>query len=52
MPRSSLGAYCFGSAFLGIAYWDPMFHLITAAILLNVLVKKEASRLAEPRSGL
>ena len=42
--RASLGAYCVGSAFLGIAYWDLLFHLIAAAILLRALAQREASR--------
>ncbi|MEE4661863.1 MAG: putative O-glycosylation ligase, exosortase A system-associated, partial [Halieaceae bacterium] len=41
--RASIGAYCVGSAFLGIAYWDLLFHLIAAAILLQALAHQEAA---------
>jgi len=33
--RAALVAYCIGGAFIGIAYWDLLYHLIAAAILLR-----------------
>lgn len=34
---ASLVGYCVGGAFLGIAYWDLLYHLIAASIVLRAL---------------
>jgi probable O-glycosylation ligase (exosortase A-associated) len=44
--RASLVAYCVGGAFIGVAYWDLLYHLIAAAILLQGLASGQARRLA------
>jgi len=38
--RASLIGYCVGGAFLGIGYWDLLYQLIAAAILLRDLSSK------------
>jgi probable O-glycosylation ligase (exosortase A-associated) len=39
--RASLVAYCVGGAFIGVAYWDLLYHLIAAAILLQGLASTQ-----------
>ena len=40
--RASLVAYCIGGAFIGVAYWDLLYHLVAAAILLRGLAPSQA----------
>jgi probable O-glycosylation ligase (exosortase A-associated) len=46
--RASLIAYCVGGAFLGIAYWDLLYHLIAAAIVLGVAAAGRPVRALQP----
>lgn len=48
MLRASLIAYTVGTAFLGLSYWDLLYHLI----FISVLVKKFAIEEMEERSKL
>jgi len=47
MLRASLVAYAVGSLFLGITYWDLMYHLV----FISVLVKKLALEDLAQRDG-
>jgi probable O-glycosylation ligase (exosortase A-associated) len=49
--RASLVAYCVGGAFVGIAYWDLLYQLIAAAIVLEALSDRLVSRTLEPAPG-
>ena len=40
MLGASLVAYGTGSMFLGLSYWDILYHLIVIAILLSELARK------------
>lgn len=41
MLRASLICYMVGTAFLGLSYWDLLYHLIFIAVLLNKFVLEE-----------
>jgi probable O-glycosylation ligase (exosortase A-associated) len=43
MLAASLVAYATGSMFLGLSYWDILYHLIAIAIVLSVLARKARS---------
>jgi len=48
MLRASLICYMVGTAFLGLSYWDLLYHLIFIAVLLKKFALEE---LAEKRSA-
>jgi probable O-glycosylation ligase (exosortase A-associated) len=49
MLRLSLVAYCVGTLFLGLSYWDILYHLIFIAVLVKQFALKElAEKQAEP----
>jgi probable O-glycosylation ligase (exosortase A-associated) len=41
MLRLSLIAYCVGTLFLGLSYWDLLYHLIFIAVLVRQFALKE-----------
>jgi len=41
MLQASFVAYCVGGAFLGLAYFDLLYHLVALSVLLRVVVDKE-----------
>jgi len=41
MLRLSLVAYCVGTLFLGLSYWDILYHLIFIAVLVKQFALKE-----------
>jgi len=41
MIQVSLLAYCSGGAFLGLAYWDLPYHLISIVVITRVLVEQK-----------
>ncbi len=41
MLRLSLIAYCVGTLFLGLSYWDILYHLIFIAVLVKQFALKE-----------
>ena len=41
MLRLSLIAYCVGTLFLGLSYWDLLYHLIFIAVLVKQFALKE-----------
>jgi probable O-glycosylation ligase (exosortase A-associated) len=48
MLGASLIAYAIGSMFLGLSYWDILYHIIVIAVLLSEIARKagiEAARL-------
>ncbi len=47
MLRLSLVAYCVGTLFLGLSYWDILYHLI----FISVLVKKFALQELDEKCG-
>ncbi len=49
--RASLVAYCVGGAFIGIAYWDLLYQLIAAAIVLEALSDRLVPRELRTVSG-
>ncbi len=49
--RASLIAYCVGGAFVGIAHWDLLYHLIAAAIVLRGLSASVGSASVRVRPG-
>ena len=49
--RASLVAYCVGGAFIGIGYWDLLYQLIAAAIVLQALSDRLVSPTLRPVSG-
>jgi hypothetical protein len=42
--RASLVAYGVGGAFIGVAYWDLLYHLIATAILLEALAQRREAK--------
>jgi putative inorganic carbon (HCO3(-)) transporter len=44
---ASLTAYCVGALFVGISYWDLLYHLIAAAIILKRLVRQRVHNARE-----
>jgi O-antigen ligase len=44
MLRASLICYMVGTAFLGLSYWDLLYHLIFIAVLLNKFVLEELAQ--------
>jgi probable O-glycosylation ligase (exosortase A-associated) len=42
MLGASLIAYAVGSMFLGLSYWDIMYHVIVIAVLLSEMARKSA----------
>jgi putative inorganic carbon (hco3(-)) transporter len=51
MLAASLVAYATGSMFLGLSYWDILYHLVVIAVLLSALARKanSAQGAAPPR---
>jgi len=49
--RTSLVAYCVGGAFIGIAYWDLLYQLIAAAIVLETLTGRLVAPALQPDAG-
>jgi O-antigen ligase len=47
MLRASLICYMVGTAFLGLSYWDLLYHLIFIAVLLKKFVLEELSEKTE-----
>jgi len=43
MLKMSIVAYCIGGAFLGLAYFDLIYQLIAAVIILKAMVRRELS---------
>ena len=43
MLTASLVAYATGSMFLGLSYWDILYHLIVIAVLLSALARTARS---------
>jgi len=41
MLRASLICYMVGTAFLGLSYWDLLYHLIFISVLLKKIVMDE-----------
>lgn len=41
MLRASLICYMVGTAFLGLSYWDLLYHLIFISVLLKKFVMEE-----------
>lgn len=41
MVRASLICYMVGTAFLGLSYWDLLYHLIFIAVLINKIALEE-----------
>ena len=41
MLRASLICYMIGTAFLGLSYWDLLYHLIFISVLLNKFALEE-----------
>ena len=39
MLQVSLIAYASGGAFLGLAYWDLPYHIVSLVIVMGVIVK-------------
>jgi hypothetical protein len=49
MLRASLVAYAAGSLFLGITYWDLMYHIVFMAVLVKKFALEElAQRAGQP----
>ncbi len=44
MVRASLVAYMVGTAFLGLSYWDLLYHLIFIAVLIKKFALEELAR--------
>lgn len=47
MLAASLIAYAAGSLFLGLAYWDILYHLIVIAVVLSALARRAVSGVQE-----
>lgn len=47
MLQVSLLAFCTGGLFLGMCYFDLLYHLIAIVVILDVLVRKELVGVAE-----
>ncbi len=48
MLQASFVAYAVGGAFLGLAYFDLLYHLIALTVLLRVVVEKELKAMILP----
>jgi probable O-glycosylation ligase (exosortase A-associated) len=48
MVQVALVAYASGGAFLGLAFWDLPYHLISIIILASVILKREAANPPAP----
>ncbi len=46
MLQVSLLAFCTGGLFLGLCYFDLLYHLIAIVVILGILVRKEAVAVA------
>jgi len=44
MLRASLIAYMTGTAFLGLSYWDLLYHLIFIAVLVKQFALRDLQR--------
>ena len=51
MIRASLIAYMVGTAFLGLSYWDILYHLIFIAVLIKKFALEELAELQNPLSS-
>jgi len=49
MVRASLIAYMVGTAFLGLAYWDLLYHLIFISVLIKKFAFEELAELKKKR---
>ncbi len=49
MLRASFIAYMVGTAFLGLSYWDLLYHLIFISVLLRQFAMREFDRVAKAR---
>ena len=45
MSQVSLVAYCVGGAFLGLAYYDLPYHIMTICVLCQLFVNKEIEKI-------
>ncbi len=50
MLRASLVAYAVGALFLGLAYWDILYHLIIISALFSKFTRDEIHKLAEKKN--
>ncbi|MCQ8179856.1 putative O-glycosylation ligase, exosortase A system-associated [Methylomonas sp. SURF-1] len=50
MVRASIICYMIGTAFLGLSYWDLIYHLIFISVLIKQFAAKEFSEREELRS--
>lgn len=48
MLQASFVAYLVGGAFLGLAYFDLLYHLVALSVLLRVVVDRELQAVASP----
>lgn len=44
MMQVSLLAFCVGGAFLGMCYFDLLYHLVAIVVILDMLVRKDAGK--------
>lgn len=48
MLQASLAGYAVGAAFLQLAYWDILYHLVAISVVLSAMVSVNALPSAEP----
>jgi len=49
---ASLVAYAAGSMFLGLSYWDILYHLIVISVLLSTIVRTELEKAANAAAAV
>lgn len=52
MLRASLICYMIGTLFLGLSYWDLLYHLVFIAVLIKKFALEELAQISATNSGL